>query len=409
MNFKRHITGVIKEYSKDFPAVLLTGLRQVGKSYVFNNEFSNIDYYTLDDLIFANSIKNDARGTLESLGVPIILDEIQKAQDVFPTLKLLIDRNRKNGMYFLTGSQKFVLMQKISESLAGRIGIINLMGLSNREINSDDFNDIFVPSKKYFEKRKCTNKLKIKDIWDRIYRGSFPEVYANSTINLNHFFSSFVETYVERDVRLLSQIDDYDSFVRLIQILATRIGQIINVASISREIGIDVRTINKYVSILEASNVIYFIKSFSTNLNTRVIKSPKLYFTDTGLAAYLTKWPTSVVLENGSMAGNFYENYIINEIVKSYFNRGIEPSLFYYRDVKDKEIDLIICETYKGKNILHPLEIKHTSSPNIKDIKHFSALNEIKNVIIGEGGIICNYDNILKLDEKNYIIPWYYI
>lgn len=406
MNIDRHIVETIKDYAKDFPVVLLTGLRQTGKSYIFTEFFKSIRYETLDDIHILDIIENDPVGALDSMPIPLVLDEIQRNKDIFLSLKLKIDKKRKNGMYYLTGSQKYELMENVSESLAGRIGIINLMGLSNREIDGVKEREVFLPIDSYYKKQIDRKKISAKTLWDRIYRGSFPEVYVNKDISVEHFYSSLVSSYIERDVRNLSQVGDLKAFLDTMTALASRIGQLLDMTDISRDLHIDIRTVKNYISILEASNVIYFLRPFSPNINNRLIKTPKIYFTDTGIVAYLCKYKNSEILKNGAINGHIFENYIINEILKSYYNKGKEPNVYFYRDKEKQEIDLLLYEN----DTLYPIEIKHTSTPKTSDIVSFDKLKSVySNIKVGDGALICNYDKLSYLNEKNKIVPFWYI
>jgi len=284
-------------------------------------------------------------------------------------------------------------MQGVSETLAGRIAILDLLGLSQSEIEKKPFSTKpYVPLRKYdhFE------ELSINEVYYRVWRGSYPELYKNKELEWDRFYSSYIQTYIERDIRNLAQVADEKKFFVFLSVLAARIGQLINYDDISKDVGISVKKIKEWVSLLETSGIIYLLQPYYSNLTNRMIKTPKLYFLDTGLAAYLTRWDTFQVLEKGAMSGAFFENYVISEIVKSYWHNGKEiGNLFFYRDRDGKEIDLLIDKNGK----LYPIEIKKKSNPTIQDIKHFSVLNKFKKPI-DCGSVICLCDDWIPLTEK---------
>lgn len=402
MYFKRHGEKVVKKCFKWFPSVIVTGARQVGKSTLLQQALPKVKYLTLDDTMIFNALQKDPRGFLEGQGTPIIYDEIQKAGSAFVTLKFLIDQRKKAGMFALSGSQKFALMQNVADSLAGRIGIMELAPLSGRELFGDEFSLPFLPIKKYLKSRKSKINYTEKKLWKHIHRGGYPALWQNKKLDWAKYFESYLRTYLERDVRSLSQVGDLMAFQRFMIILAGRIGGLLNVASVARDADIDVKTAKRWISILEASNIIFLLQPFATNSAKRVIKAPKLYFWDTGLVCYLTKWHTAEAASVGALAGALFENFVVVEIMKSYMNAGEEPSVYYFREAGGREIDLL----FYMNNTLYPLEIKKTASPNMKDIKNFELLAEyFPTVNVGEGGVLCTYDQLLNLDKKNWVIP----
>lgn len=401
---KRSAESVIKKQEKMFKAILVTGARQVGKTTMLKNIKPNINYVTLDDMLLNQSAIEDPDLFLKSNKPPIIIDEVQYAPNLFRYIKMRVDDSEKKGMFYLTGSQQFSLMKEISESLAGRIGILNLLGLSLREIKSIDFNIPFLPSQEYLnEREKCKMQITYDEIWNIIHRGSMPALYEEQA-DTEMFYSMYVSTYIERDVRNLTQVGDTISFLKFMTALASRIGQLLNLNNIANEIGISIPTAQRWLSILVSSNIVYLLEPYYNNIMKRAVKTPKLYFLDTGLAAYLTKWKNKDVLEAGTMSGNFFENFVIVEIIKSYYNYGeLRPPIYFYRDKEKKEIDLIIEENGR----LYPIEIKKTASPSKEMIENFKVLEKVKEV--GEGAIICMYDRIIDIDSKNKVIPYYYL
>lgn len=398
----RNIETTINKAAKMFSTVLITGARQVGKTTLLKHMTSDISYLTLDDPILLQSALEEAGSFFKTTPPPVIVDEIQYAPNLFKYIKMSADESNKKGQFFLTGSQQFKMMKNVSESLAGRIGIINLLGLSLREIKNDTFNEIFVPTEEYLAKRKLSVKqADYKEIWEIIHKGSMPAMYADE-IDWQMFYAAYTKTYIERDVRELTQVGDELKFIKFMTAMASRTSQMLNLTSVANEVGISVPTVDRWLSILISSNIVYLLQPYYTNITKRAIKTPKLYFLDTGLAAYLTKWNTPEVLEAGAMAGAFFETFVVAEVLKSYYNGGVlDPSLYYYRDKDGKEIDMII----EQNGALYPVEIKKTSNPGKEHIENFSVLEKIKGVTVGTGGIICMYDKSVRINDKNITIP----
>lgn len=401
---KRNAEEVIKKEEKLFKAILITGARQVGKTTMLKNLKPNINYITLDDMILNQSAQEDPNLFLKSNKPPIIIDEVQYAPDLLRYIKIAVDNSEEKAMFYLTGSQQFHLMKNVSESLAGRIGIVNLLGLSLREIKEIDFNKPFMTTDEYLKSRE-EHKIDISydEIWDIIHKGTMPALYQEES-DSELYYSMYVNTYIERDVRNLTQVGDTLSFLKFMISLASRIGQLLNLNSVANEVGISLPTAQRWLSILISSNIVYLLEPYYNNIIKRAVKTPKIYFLDTGLAAYLTKWKNKDVLEAGNMAGNFFENFVIVEVIKSYFNTGeLRPPLYFYRDKDKKEIDLII----ESNGMLYPIEIKKSARPTKEMIENFNVLNKIGKV--GQGAIICMYDKVQNLDEKNKIIPYTYL
>jgi len=387
-----------------FSTVLITGARQVGKTTVLKHMQRGVSYLTLDDLILLQSALEEAGSFFKSTPPPVIVDEIQYAPNLFNYIKMSADESGKKGQFFLTGSQQFKMMKNVSESLAGRIGIINLLGLSLREINKDTCNEIFVPTEEYFVKRRMSAKQpNYKEIWEIIHKGSMPAMYADDDeCDWQMFYAAYTRTYIERDVRALTQVGDELKFIKFMTAIAARTSQMLNLASVANEIGISMPTANRWLSILVSSNIVYLLQPYYSNITKRAVKTPKLYFLDTGLVAYLTKWNTSQVLEVGAMAGAFFETFVVAEVLKSYYNSGVlDPALYYYRDKDGKEIDLLI----EQNGILYPVEIKKTSNPGKEHIENFSVLEKIKGLTIGTGGVVSMYEKNVRINDKNVTIP----
>jgi predicted AAA+ superfamily ATPase len=398
----RNVETTINKAAAMFPTVLITGARQVGKTTLLKHIKSGIPYLTLDDPILLQSALEEAGSFFKNTPPPLIVDEIQYAPNLFSYIKMNADESGKKGQFFLTGSQQFKMMKNVSESLAGRIGIINLLGLSLREIRSDTFNEVFIPTEEYFAKRKkSARQTDYKEIWDIIHKGSMPAMYAEE-LDWQMFYAAYTKTYIERDVRALTQVGDELKFIKFMTGIASRTSQMLNLSSVAGEIGISVPTADRWLSILISSNIVYLLQPFYNNIMKRAVKTPKIYFLDTGLAAYLTKWNTPEVLEAGAMAGAFFETFVVAEVLKSYYNAGIlEPSLYYYRDKDAKEVDILI----EQNGVLYPVEIKKTANPGREHIENFLALEKIKGITVGSGGLVCLYSDSIHFNDKNVNIP----
>jgi predicted AAA+ superfamily ATPase len=319
---------------------------------------------------------------------------------------MIIDSEHKKGQFYMSGSQRFVMMKNVTESLAGRLGFIELLGLSLREINGVVFDDPFIPTEEYYEGRKKDLKeISYKEIWNTIFKGSMPQVYAEKDVDWTVFYGSYVKTYIERDVRDLTQVGDESKFLKFMTVLAACTGQLLNLASVARDVNISGPTAERWLSILQTSQVVYLLQPYHNNLIKRAVKTPKIYFLDTGLAAYLTKWNTSEVMQNGAMAGAFFETFVIAEVIKSYLNKGKDIPLFFYRDKDMNEIDLLILQN----QTLHPIEIKKHADPGKKDISAFRILDKIPGIKRGQGGVVCMYDSLITLHGEDKVIPVNYL
>lgn len=403
MYIHRHMEETVKRIEKMFGAVMVTGPRQVGKTTLLKQVAKNAAYVTLDDPIMLQSAINEPGTFFKNTPPPVFVDEIQYGPNLFPYIKIIVDSEKKKGQFYLSGSQQFKMMKNVSESLAGRLGIMNLLGLSMREINGVAFSDPFVPADEYFEnRRKSDTNFDYKTIWETIHRGSMPELYANMDFDWNAFYGAYVRTYIERDVRELTQVGDEVKFLKFMTVVASCTGQLLNLASVARDVGISQPTADRWLSILVASNLVYLLQPYHNNVIKRAIKTPKLYFLDTGLAAYLTRWNTVDVLMNGAMAGAFFETFVISEIIKSYYNAGVlDLPLYFYRDKEQNEIDLIIWQN----GMLHPVEIKKHADPNKNDVKAFSQLDKLKDLKRGTGCVICMYDRFTTLERDVMVAP----
>lgn len=407
MYIKRHAEKTVEKLSKMFGAILVAGPRQVGKTTMLDQLTKGLSRATLDDPIMRAAAEIHSGTFFLDNPPPVFVDEVQKAPVLFEQIKLCLDKSKKKGQFYLCGSQQFEIMKGVSESLAGRIGLLTLLGLSIRERQGLAFDEPFIPTEEYFAARKAElREIGYMDAWNMIHRGGMPELIDNPDYDWRLYYGSYVSAYIERDVKALSEIGDAVKFASFMAATAACIGQLLNVTSIAKDVGISVPTAERWLSILNCSNIVYLLRPYSNNILSRAVKTPKLYFLDTGLAAYLTNWNTPEALKNGAMAGAFFENFVFSEIVKSYYNRGIaKPPLYFYRDKDKNEIDLII----EDGGTLYPIEIKKHADPRSKDISSFRKLDGIPGVKRGSGGVVCLYDKLISLSETDKVIPINYL
>ncbi len=403
MYINRHSEKTVQELARMFGAVLVAGPRQVGKTTMLERLTDGMNYATLDDPILRASAEEESVTFFKDYPPPVFVDEIQKAPALFEQIKMLLDRERKKGQFFLCGSQQFRMMKGVSESLAGRIGLVTLLGFSLRESHGIAFDVPFLPTEEYFSQRKLNiANISYDEVWNTIHRGSMPELRDNPDFDWQMFYGAYVRTYIERDVRELSEIGDTVKFTKFMVAAAASTGQLLNLSSLARDVGISQPTAERWLSILVTSNLVYLLPPYSNNITKRAIKTPKLYFLDTGLAAYLTRWNTPEVLKNGAMAGAFFESFVLSEIVKSYYNRGIlELPLYFYRDKDGNEIDLLIEEN----GTLYPIEMKKHADPRKRDMEAFDLIDRIPGIKRGPGGVVCLYDKLITLRGEDRIIP----
>lgn len=407
---RRSIEDIVLKSEKTFKSILVTGARQTGKSTVLQKLFPEKKYVPVDDPFIEEQAVEQPEMFMMLNPPPVIYDEVQRAPNLFRYIKIKCDESDERGLFCLSGSQPLELMEGVSESLSGRIGIIELSGLSMREIKGDSFNRSFVPTMEYVQERSKSVKP-FDNIWEVIHRGGYPEL-QNPEVDWSAFYSSYIKTYLERDVRSLSAVQNLDDFRKFMIAVAARTGQMINYANIADEVGKDQSTIKRWLSVLEASGIIYLLEPFSSSVLKRAIKTPKVYFRDTGLAAYLTRWLTPETLANGAMSGAFFETFVISEILKSYSNRGIDyrycVSYYRGRDKKktsENEIDLIIEEN----GTLYPVEIKRSSKVTADQTSAFSVLDGIPDKKSGMGAVICMCPQPGVLRENILQLPVWYI
>lgn len=400
MYIKRIMESKLKYLSEHFPVVMICGARQVGKTTLLRQikeEKDQIQYVTLDYPRIRNLAREDPELFLQQYQAPLIIDEIQYATELLPYIKIRADQGQQNGLYYLTSSQMFPMMKNVSESLAGRVGILSMYSLSRAEIEGRK-SVPFLPDRIHMQESEDT----ITEIFEKIYRGGMPRMIADQELLAEDYFGAYMQTYLERDIYDLVAIKDENKFLKFISCVAARTGQEVNLADIGKDVEIDRKTAEGWLSILVSSGLVYLLPPYSGNTIKRIIKRPKLYFMDTGLACYLTMWNNPRTLELSAMAGAMFESYVVSEIIKGYANQGIDvrSRLCYYRDNNGREIDLMIL----GNGRLYPVEIKKSADPGKSALKNFSILNALPDEI-GEGAVICMTPVVIPLDEKNKLVP----
>lgn len=411
MYIKRDIEKTIKETANYYQVITIYGSGQVGKAttvdYLFGDRFRFVTLDTTADRDLANE---NPKGFLEAYGWPLIIDEVQKAPKLLDEIKRAVDEQRRiwmkedsprELMYILTGSNQFNLQSQVAESLAGRTAVLHMSSLTQME-KSGISGDVFKVNIPELLKKERTNSLyqTKEEVFQRIFEGGYPDIVTGE-IPRSAYFASYVDTYIEKDIRKLITVDNESLFRKFIEILALRTSQELNYESISNAVGISVITCKRWISILETSGIIILLQPYMANMSKRIIKTPKLYFMDTGLCSYLCKWPNAQMLQDGVMSGAFFETYVISEIVKSYYNAGINPKdyLYYYRDIDKKEIDLLLVENGN----IYPVEIKKNPSPN-KPTKNFNVLSKYNQPIM-PGLVIDNTDKIRPINDNVYSFP----
>lgn len=398
----RNLEKIVTQVTKEYPVVLVTGPRQVGKTTMLQKLMQGSDrgYVTLDDLNERNIAKTDPELFLQLHKPPVLIDEVQYAPELFNYIKMHVDKTHDPGAFWLTGSQVFKLMGGVQESLAGRVAVLSLTSLSQAEICGGTMEPFTIDMEVLSIRKKGRKEADTRDIFERIYRGSMPAVVSGLNSNSQIFYSSYLSTYIERDVRGLSDAIDSLKFFRFITAAAARCGQMLNIAEIARDADINQVQAKDWLGILETLGIIFYLHPYSNNLLKRLVKTPKLYFYDTGLVSYLTKWSSAETLESGAMNGAILENYVVAEIVKTYLNSGKEPYLYYYRDKDAREIDIVL----EHDGVLNPIEIKKTANPGTKLIKVFELLDQ-SSTPRSKGAVICMKPVLSAIDRDNYIVP----
>lgn len=401
---KRHMEEVVQTLSKSWPVILLTGPRQAGKTTMLRElaERENIgrEYVSLDDLNMRAMAKTDPKMFLQLHKPPVLIDEVQYAPELFTYIKIHVDEHHNPGDFWLTGSQIFRLMRGVQESLAGRVALLHMSPLSQREILGVECVPFTTNFDVLVEQSRKIKSVTTPELFTRLWNGCMPGLASGNFAGRDVFYSSYLSTYVERDVHDLSGTVDALKFIRFITALAARASQLVNYKAIADDADIDQITCKNWINILDTLGIVFLLHPYSNNVLKRTIKTPKLYFYDTGLVCYLTRWSSPEVAESGAMSGALLENFTVSEIMKSYQNAGREPFIHYYRDRDAKEIDVII----EGDGKLCPLEIKKTAMPDKRLVRTFGVIDKSP-LQLGTGAVLCMADKLSAFDRDNLIVP----
>lgn len=394
----RTLEGHLARIGRQMPVLLLVGARQVGKTSLLRHASGpKRRYVTLDDPLVRELAQGDPALFLQRFPPPVLVDEIQYAPQLLPHIKMAADGLGKPGLFWLTGSQHFHVMKGVSESLAGRVAVLRLLGLSRRELlGQGQTSQPFLPE----PERASPAPLGLLAAYRLIWRGSFPAIAVDPRVDRDVFYGSYVQTYIQRDVRDLARVGDEMAFVRFLRAAAARTGQLLNLAELARDADVAFNTAKSWLSILRTSGIVQLLEPCHSNRSKRLVKAPKLYFLDTGLCCYLTGWSSPQTLERGAMSGAILETWVVSELLKSYWHDGREAPFFHYRDRDGRETDLLIVRD----GTVHPVEIKKTASPGKDDVRHFAALAGL-GLPVGPGGVVCLAQRSLPLGDGARSIP----
>jgi predicted AAA+ superfamily ATPase len=408
MYIQRAIESTILRLSSQFRVLLLTGPRQCGKTTLLKKlAGDNRSYVTLDDLNERRLAKTDPALFVETHKPPVLIDEIQYAPEILSYIKIKVDSDDTRGAYWLTGSQVFQTMRDVTETLAGRIGIARMAGLARSEIEGYPSEPFTVSHERLLSRAKEIPPADPDQVFALIHRGSMPELHAYPDVTTDDYYSSYLTTYLERDIRSLAQVADEMTFLHFLTAVAARTAQPVNMQDIARDVGISAVTAKRWLSILTASGIVSPLSAFHRSALKRAVKMPKLHFLDTGLAAHILRWNSPQALGTGAMAGQFFESWVFSEVYKSYLNAGVAPPLYHFRDKQKNEIDLLI----EKAGTLYPVEIKKTASPGHRSVASFKQLDPIQalqagqRTEIGEGVVLCMIDHPVPESAKNWFAP----
>lgn len=389
--------------SSFFKAVLVTGARQVGKTTMLKHlaDGQSRTYVTLDNLMARNLARSDAVLFFQTYKPPIIIDEVQYAPELFGQIKILCDEREETGLFWLTGSQQYSMMKNVRETLAGRIGIMELFSLSQNEKDGIMFEsdlDFSLPC--LLQRQAIAPKNDVIHVFEHIWRGGMPQVLYADAEQRQEYFSAYVDTYLMRDVAELGGVVDSLRFRKFLSVCAALVSDQLNYRTLAEAAEIAQPTAKQWLTLLEGMGIVYLLRPYANNELKRLTKTPKLYFCDTGLCAYLSMWLTPETLMNGAANGRFFENYVVIELLKYYSYSKAKANMSYYRDSNAKEIDIIVEEN----NLVHPLEIKKSANPDNREVKKFSVLDKTT-IEKGSGGIVCMCEEVIPIDAKNCFIP----
>lgn len=400
--YDREAAAKVRELSAQFPCVLVTGARQVGKSTMLKAMMpEGMRYITLDDYRIADQAQSDPIGLLEAYGTPLCIDEIQYAPQLLRAIKLKVDAEKKPGMYWLIGSQRFRMMKGVSESLVGRIGILELQSLSQRELAGAGQRAVPFGEGGAQAGGFDTASCNIEELYRRIWRGGYPALHEDPSRDLHDYFTSYLQTYIQRDVQDLLQISNHTAFHRFIQSAAARSGQQLVYADLARDADVSPNTAKSWVSVLEASGIISLLSPYYINTSKRLTKSPKLYFCDTGLCAWLCRWTSPETLQHGTFAGAILETWVYNQLSRSYTNAGLQSPLYYYRDSNGAEVDFLIIRD----GTLLPLEVKKSDSPKAADLSAVRSIPTAPADTVLPGIVLCTAQTAFPLSSTARAFP----
>ncbi|MBP0969865.1 MAG: ATP-binding protein [Oscillospiraceae bacterium] len=400
---KRDLERKFMHMSSAFKAVMVVGARQVGKSTMLKHlaEGQNRTYVTMDDTQLRNFAQTEPKLFLQTFQPPILIDEVQKAPELFEEIKIICDNSDERGQFWLTGSQSKKLVKKAGDSLAGRLCILKMYSLSAREkLGIEPAKELEFSLDSLVARQKLFPANNIVKTFENIWRGGLPDVQEKDEEQFGEYFNSYIETYLMRDAVDDYGITDSEGFRKFLRACAAFTGQLVNYNDLGISAGVSGVTAKDWVKVLQSMGIVFLLEPFASNELKRLTKTPKLYFCDTGFCAYLSSWTSKEVLVNGAASGHFYENYVIGELLRNYEYGRNRVNLNFFRNNKMKEIDLIIEEN----GILHPVEIKKTASPDISMIKSFSALKSAERQV-GAGAVICMSDKVLPFDKSSFVIP----
>ena len=398
----RSLETVVKQVTLEYPVVLVAGPRQVGKTTMLQKlmEGTERGYVTLDDLNERSLAKTDPEMFLQLHKPPVLIDEVQYAPELFTYIKIYADSHQEPGAFWLIGSQVFKLMHGVQESLAGRVAVLSMTSLAQAELCQAPMSPFQIELSELVARAETRKAADTEEIFERIYRGSMPAIASGKNSNSQIFYSSYLSTYIQRDVKELSDAVDALKFLRFMTAVAARCSQMLNIAEIAQDADINQKQAKDWLQILETLGIIFYLHPYSNNLLKRLVKTPKLYFYDSGLVCYLTRWSSAEVLQSGAMNGAMLENYVVSEIAKTYLNSGKEPYMYYYRDKDAREIDIVL----EHDGILNPIEIKKTANPGSTLTKGFSLLDKAS-VPRGNGAVVCMKQSVGVIDRENFIVP----